>query len=140
MVVGAVVARRPRCAVSRSRTAPERGGCRTDLGRSARRRSGRRRVGDQAGPGALLAGHQRSGTGREEAHPGAGHRGRPGGSGAPRRDGHFWMAANMGALADAHGLRQGLKYRTPIREALETARRIDPSFLDGSPDRALGRW
>ena len=58
--------------------------------------------------------------------------------GAP--DGHFWMAANMGALADAHGLRQGLKYRTPIREALETARRIDPSFLDGSPDRALGRW
>ena len=44
--------------------------------------------------------------------------------GAP--DGHFWMAANMGALADAHGFRQGIKYRTPIREALETARRIDP--------------
>ncbi len=58
--------------------------------------------------------------------------------GAP--DGHFWIAANMGALADAHGLRQGLKYRTPIREALETARRLDPAFLDGSPDRALGRW
>lgn len=55
-------------------------------------------------------------------------------------EGHFWMAANMGALADAHGLRQGIKYRTPIREALEKALAIDPAFLDGSPDRALGRW
>jgi tetratricopeptide (TPR) repeat protein len=55
-------------------------------------------------------------------------------------DGYFWLAASMGALADAHGLRQGIKYRTPIREALETALRLDPSFLDGSPDRALGRW
>lgn len=55
-------------------------------------------------------------------------------------DGHFWLAANMGALADAHGLRQGMRYRTPIREALERARGIAPSYLDGSPDRALGRW
>jgi tetratricopeptide (TPR) repeat protein len=55
-------------------------------------------------------------------------------------DGHFWIAANMGALADAHGLRQGIRYRTPIREALETALRLNPAFLDGSPDRALGRW
>ncbi len=46
----------------------------------------------------------------------------------------------MGALADAHGLRQGMSYRSPIREGLETALRIDPAFLDGSPDRALGRW
>ncbi len=55
-------------------------------------------------------------------------------------DGHFWMAANMGALADAHGLRQGMKYRTPIRTALEAALKADPAYLDGSPDRALGRW
>ena len=55
-------------------------------------------------------------------------------------DGHFWIAANMGALADAHGLRQGIRYRTPIREALETALRLNPAFLHGSPDRALGRW
>lgn len=54
--------------------------------------------------------------------------------------GHFWIAANMGALADAHGLRQGIRYRGPIREALETALRLDPSYLHGSPDRALGRW
>jgi tetratricopeptide (TPR) repeat protein len=55
-------------------------------------------------------------------------------------DGHFWIAASMGALADAHGLRQGIRYRTPIREALETALRLNPAFLHGSPDRALGRW
>ena len=55
-------------------------------------------------------------------------------------EGHFWMAANMGALADAHGLRQGMKYRTPIRAALEKALAIQPAYLDGSPDRALGRW
>ena len=58
--------------------------------------------------------------------------------GAP--DGYFWMAANMGALADAHGLRQGIKYRGAIRDGLQTALKIDPGFLDGSPDRALGRW
>lgn len=55
-------------------------------------------------------------------------------------EGHFWMAANMGALADAHGLRQGIKYRTPIKTALEAALKAQPSYLDGSPDRALGRW
>ena len=55
-------------------------------------------------------------------------------------DGHFWMAANMGALADAHGLRQGIKYRNAIKTALEAALKAQPSYLDGSPDRALGRW
>ena len=55
-------------------------------------------------------------------------------------DGHFWMAANMGALADAHGMRQGIKYRGEIKTALEAALKAQPSYLDGSPDRALGRW
>ncbi len=55
-------------------------------------------------------------------------------------EGHFWMAANMGALAEAHGLRQGIRYRNPIRLALEAALKAQPSYLDGSPDRALGRW
>src|SRR6185503_9473281 len=36
-----------------------------------------------------------------------------------RPEGYFWMAASMGELAESFGLRQGLKYRTPIREALE---------------------
>ncbi len=57
-----------------------------------------------------------------------------------RPEGHFWLAANMGALAEAHGLRQGIKYRTPIREALERVLTIDPAFQKGSADRALGRW
>jgi tetratricopeptide (TPR) repeat protein len=57
-----------------------------------------------------------------------------------RPEGHFWTAANMGALAESFGLRQGLKYRKPIKEELETVLRLDPPFMDGSADRALGRW
>ena len=57
-----------------------------------------------------------------------------------RPDGHFWIAANMGALAESFGLRQGLKYRKPIKASLETVLRLDPAFMDGSADRALGRW
>jgi tetratricopeptide (TPR) repeat protein len=55
-------------------------------------------------------------------------------------EGHFWTAANMGALAESFGIRAGLKYRKPIREELETVLRIDPAFEQGSADRALGRW
>jgi hypothetical protein len=57
-----------------------------------------------------------------------------------RPEGYFWMAANMGALAESYGLRQGLKYRKPIKEALETVLRLNPAFEQGSADRALGRW
>jgi len=57
-----------------------------------------------------------------------------------RPEGHFWIAANMGALAESFGVRQGLKYRKPIKEELETVLRLDARFLDGSADRALGRW
>src|SRR5918993_1376047 len=59
----------------------------------------------------------------------------------PRKaEGHFWMAANMGALAESFGLRQGLKYRGAIRDALTTVLTLDPAFQQGSADRALGRW
>jgi tetratricopeptide (TPR) repeat protein len=57
-----------------------------------------------------------------------------------RAEGHFWMAANMGAMAESFGLRAGLKYRGQIRSELETVLKIDPAFLAGSADRALGRW
>jgi tetratricopeptide (TPR) repeat protein len=57
-----------------------------------------------------------------------------------RPEGHFWMAANMGGLAESFGLRQGIKYRGAIRDALETVLKIDPAFQHGSADRALGRW
>ena len=46
----------------------------------------------------------------------------------------------MGAVAENFGLRAGLKYRKPIREALERVLQIDPSFMEGSADRALGRY
>lgn len=59
---------------------------------------------------------------------------------AKRPEGHFWLAANMGALAESFGLRQGMKYRGAIRDALETTLRLSPAFLQGSADRALGRW
>ena len=55
-------------------------------------------------------------------------------------EGHFWLAANMGALAESFGLRQGIKYRGEIRDALEMTLKLNPAFLDGSADRALGRW
>jgi tetratricopeptide (TPR) repeat protein len=57
-----------------------------------------------------------------------------------RPEGHFWIAANMGALAESAGIRAGLRYRKPIKEELETALRLDPAFMEGSADRALGRW
>lgn len=46
----------------------------------------------------------------------------------------------MGALAESYGLVAGIKYRRPIKEALETTLRLDPAFQQGSADRALGRW
>jgi tetratricopeptide (TPR) repeat protein len=55
-------------------------------------------------------------------------------------EGYFWKAANMGALAESFGLRQGLRYRGAIRDELETVLKLDPAFLQGSADRALGRW
>lgn len=58
--------------------------------------------------------------------------------GAP--EGYFWRGANMGALAESFGISQGVKYRKPIREALEKVIALDPAFQQGSAGRALGRW
>ena len=59
---------------------------------------------------------------------------------AAKPEGHFWLAANMGALADSFGLRQGIKYRGAIRDAMQATLKLDPAFQQGSADRALGRW
>jgi hypothetical protein len=62
-------------------------------------------------------------------------------SAQPKRpEGYFWIAANMGALAESHGLRQGLKYRGDIKQNLLKVLDLDPGFQQGSADRALGRW
>lgn len=57
-----------------------------------------------------------------------------------RPEGHFWVAANMGELAESYGLRAGMKYRKPIKAELETVLRLDPAYHGGAADRGLGRW
>jgi tetratricopeptide (TPR) repeat protein len=57
-----------------------------------------------------------------------------------RPEGHFWMAATMGTLAESFGLRAGLRYRGPVKQELETVLRLDPSFMNGVAHRVLGRW
>jgi tetratricopeptide (TPR) repeat protein len=57
-----------------------------------------------------------------------------------RPEGHFWAAANMGALAESFGTRQGLKYRGEIKNTLLLVLKLDPAYQNGSADRALGRW
>ena len=57
-----------------------------------------------------------------------------------RPEGHFWLAANMGTMAEGFGLSAGLKYRKPVKQELEMVLRIDSGFMDGSADRVLGRW
>lgn len=57
-----------------------------------------------------------------------------------RPEGHFWLAADMSAMAERFGLRAGLRYRGPIKRELETVLMIDAGYQQGSADRALGRW
>jgi tetratricopeptide (TPR) repeat protein len=57
-----------------------------------------------------------------------------------RPEGHFWLAADMGTMAEGFGLRAGLKYRKPVKDELETVLHLDPGYMDGSADRVLGRW
>jgi hypothetical protein len=60
--------------------------------------------------------------------------------GSTRPEGHFWMAANMGRLAESFGVVQGLKYRGRIKDELERVLAIDPGWQGGSADDALGQW
>lgn len=57
-----------------------------------------------------------------------------------RPEGHFWLAADMAAMAEGFGIRAGLRYRAPIKRELETVLMIDAGYQQGSADRALGRW
>jgi hypothetical protein len=60
--------------------------------------------------------------------------------GPDRPEGHYWLAADMGALAESSGLTQGLKYRSRIRNELERVMAIDPAWEQASAVTALGRW
>jgi TRAP transporter T-component len=57
-----------------------------------------------------------------------------------RVEGHFWLAANMGRLAESFGIVQALKYRGRIKDELERVLAIDPAWQGGSADAALGQW
>jgi hypothetical protein len=60
--------------------------------------------------------------------------------GPDRPEGHFWLAANMGTLAQSFGAAQGLKYRSRIKSELERAIAIDPLWEQASAETALGQW
>jgi tetratricopeptide (TPR) repeat protein len=57
-----------------------------------------------------------------------------------RPEGHFWLAANMGRLAESFGIVQALKYHGRIKDELERVLLIDPAWQGGSADAALGQW
>lgn len=57
-----------------------------------------------------------------------------------RADGHFWLGANMGALAGVSGVFTALRYRSAIREAFETALSRDATFAKGGAYCALGKY
>jgi tetratricopeptide (TPR) repeat protein len=60
--------------------------------------------------------------------------------GPERPEGHYWLAADMGALAESFGLSQGLKYRSRIKSELERVMAIDATWEQASAVTALGRW
>jgi tetratricopeptide (TPR) repeat protein len=95
----------------------------------------------RARAGYWLGGHEATDDARDTAYEGGMAAARLAIAAQPNRpEGHFWLAANMGGYAENHGVRGGLKYRGTIREELERVLAIEPRFLDGSADRALGRW
>ena len=55
-----------------------------------------------------------------------------------RPEGHFWLAANMGRLAESFGLMQALKYRGRIKDELEKVLAVDPSWQGGFRRRRPG--
>src|SRR3954471_5404441 len=57
-----------------------------------------------------------------------------------RPEGHYWLAANMGALAESFGMSQGMKYRSRIKAELERTAEIDAAWEQASAMTALGRW
>jgi hypothetical protein len=60
--------------------------------------------------------------------------------GPDRPESHYWLAADMGALAESFGLSQGLKYRSRIKSELERVMAINPAWEQASAATALGRW
>lgn len=95
----------------------------------------------RARAGYWLGGHEATEEAKDAAYEAGMEAARKAISARPGKpEGHFWLAANMGGYAENHGIRGGLKYRGTIRDELEQVLAMDPAFLQGSADRALGRW
>ncbi|MEO8481967.1 MAG: TRAP transporter TatT component family protein [Acidobacteriota bacterium] len=57
-----------------------------------------------------------------------------------RPEGHFWLGANMGELAQSGGPLTALRYRGRIKREFERVVDIDAAWQGGSADAALGQW
>jgi tetratricopeptide (TPR) repeat protein len=56
-----------------------------------------------------------------------------------RPEGYFWLAANYGIYGQERGMFTQLKFVKPMRQALETVIRLNPSFENGSAYAVLGK-
>lgn len=56
-----------------------------------------------------------------------------------RVEGHFWMGASYGLLAEESGLIEGLRLIDTIRHEMETVEKLDPNYEEGSGLRTLAR-
>lgn len=52
---------------------------------------------------------------------------------------HYWLAANLGKWAQAHGVMKSLKSKGEIESNLLEVKQIDPTYYYGGADRILGR-
>jgi len=57
-----------------------------------------------------------------------------------RPEGFFWMAANMGAMAESSPWYVAARYAGSVKKSLETVLKLDRPYQQGSADRGLGRW
>ncbi|MEJ2672767.1 MAG: hypothetical protein P8168_11330 [Deltaproteobacteria bacterium] len=58
----------------------------------------------------------------------------------PRRvEGYYWLALNLGGLAEMSGAWQGLHLVSVIVKDMKIAARLDPGYNQAGPDRVLGR-
>lgn len=59
---------------------------------------------------------------------------------APNRvEGHFWLGANLGLMAEARGFLKGLSLVESIRTEMKTVIRIDPNYEEAGGLRTLAR-
>ncbi|MGH9430054.1 MAG: tetratricopeptide repeat protein [Terriglobia bacterium] len=58
---------------------------------------------------------------------------------ANRVEGHFWLGASYGLLAESSNFLEGLRMVDKIRTQMEAAARIDPNFEEAAALVALGR-